>query len=493
MTSPQRIVMVSTAYRTGGAEHSAADLMEELRHRNIECRMFVGSGADARLGLYSIPSGSHRVAAFLSQVGRLVESLDVGPLSNRFSQKLARKARNFSKRFEYPLFAPKSVDYVGPIGSFRLLDSSEPLPDLVHAHNLHGGSPRTYFDLRALPALSARVPFVLSLRDCWTMSGHCAHSFECDRWQIGCGQCPDLGIYPPILTDRTAENWREKRGIYRASKLYVHAISDWVKQRAEKSILADGIRDLRVIHTGIDRSIFSPGEQAPARRRLNLPIGHHILAFVATRPTENCFKDFACLRSCLGRLGTDEKLGPILLVAIGGSAGYERIGSAELVLWSYSADRNRLADLYRSADIYLHAAKADTFPRAVLEALACGTPVIANAVGGIPEQIRSLDVSFRDSVGSHSEETATGILVKARDDAAMAAAVKSLLSNKGLLRMLGAHAAKDAAIRFDLQRQTDKMIDWYKEIIDDFKARHTGTKRHAKPVERDRRVAADAQ
>jgi glycosyltransferase involved in cell wall biosynthesis len=461
--------MLSTAYRTGGAEHSAADLMEELKRRSIECCMFVGIGADAKLGLSSVPPRSPRIAAILSRFAMLVESSIGGPSSNHYGQMLARKVKSLPGRFEYPLIASKSADYVGPIGSFRLLDPREPLPDLLHAHNLHG-VPRTYFDLRALPDLSARVPFVLSLRDCWTMTGHCAHFFECNRWQTGCGRCPDLGIYPPIRKDRTAENWREKRRIYRASKIYVHAISDWVKQRAEKSILADGIRDLRVIHTGIDRSIFSPGEQAISRRRLNLPIGHRILAFVAKQPTENHFKDFACLRSSLERLGSDGNRPPTLLVAIGGSTGVERIGSAELIVWPYSADRNHLADLLRAADIYVHAAKADTFPRAVLEALACGTPVVATAVGGIPEQVRSLDVPFRANVNSHSDQTATGILVKAQDDSAMAAAVELLSSNQCLLRKLSTQAAKDAEVRFDLQHQTDKMIAWYKEIMDDFRA-----------------------
>ena len=55
-------------------------------------------------------------------------------------------------------------------------------------------------------------------------------------------------------------------------------------------------------------------------------------------------------------------LGPITLVAIGGNdEARQRAGSAELVFWPYSADRNRLADLYRAADISLHAARVDTF------------------------------------------------------------------------------------------------------------------------------------
>src|SRR3990172_6801419 len=76
-------------------------------------------------------------------------------------------------------------------GTAALLELPGRTPDALHLHNLHGG----YFDLRALPALTARVPAVLSLHDAWLLSGHCAHSFDCGRWETGCGECPALWIY----------------------------------------------------------------------------------------------------------------------------------------------------------------------------------------------------------------------------------------------------------------------------------------------------------
>jgi glycosyltransferase involved in cell wall biosynthesis len=373
------------------------------------------------------------------------------------------------RRVEYPFFAPRSADYRGPVGSWRLLAGKEPLPDILHAHNLHSGGPRGYFDLRALPDLSARVPFVLSLRDAWTIAGHCAHSLGCDRWRTGCGRCPDLTIYPAIPSDRTAKNWEAKREIYRRSRLYVHAVSNWVKELAEQSMLSAGIRDLRVIHTGIDRSIFRPGDRAAARRRLGLPLEGRLLAFAANREKQNPFKDFACLRACLARLGADRDIGPITLVAAGGKASHERFGSAEILSWPWVADRHRLADLYRAADISLHAVKADTFARVVLESLACGTPVVATAVGGIPEQIRSLCTPFSAGGGKHGEDAATGMLVGGGDDAGMTAAVRLLLDNEPIRLRLGENAAADAADRFDLDRQTDRMLEWYGEVIDDFR------------------------
>ena len=83
----------------------------------------------------------------------------------------------------------------------HLLDIISPKADILHLHNLHGH----YFDLRQLPYLTHHLPTVLSLHDAWLLSGHCAFSFDCDRWRIGCGHCPDLTIQPPIRKDSTAE------------------------------------------------------------------------------------------------------------------------------------------------------------------------------------------------------------------------------------------------------------------------------------------------
>ena len=119
-----------------------------------------------------------------------------------------------------------------------------------------------------------------------------------------------------------------------------------------------------------------------------------------------------------------------------------------------------VAAYYQAADLYIHAAVADTFPRAVLEALACGVPVVATGVGGIPEQIRSLN----DTIGPEANE-ATGIIVPPGDVQAMTQAVERLLADDPLRRMLGVHAAADARARFDLQQQVEGYLSWYESLI----------------------------
>ena len=89
----------------------------------------------------------------------------------------------------------------------------------------------------------------------------------------------------------------------------------------------------------------------------------------------------------------------------------------------YRADIGEVAAYFQAADVYLHAAKAETLPTTILEALASGLPVVATAVGGIPEELRSLsDVPGAWSGTSHARSEATGVLVATGDAVGMGAA-----------------------------------------------------------------------
>lgn len=325
--------------------------------------------------------------------------------------------------------------------SWRLLDP-EP-PDILHLHSLLGG----YFDLRALPALSRRVPTFVTLHDMWMLTGHCMHSFDCTRWQIGCGHCPYPETYPAIKRDATAGNWQRKRLIYERSRLFVTTPSRWLMDKVDQSMLAPGIVQQRVIPNGVDTEVFTPGDQKAARATLGLPQDAIILLFAANNMRRSQFKDFATLRGAIERIGA--RLSDVLLIALGDAAPPERVGGAEIRFVPYQTDARRVADYYRAADLYLHSARVDTFPNTVLEALACGLPVIGSAVGGIPEQI------------VHEE---TGLLVEPGNPAAFADAVVSLLSapeRRLQMRMTGPAYVHS---RFTLRQQVETTLAWYEEV-----------------------------
>ena len=147
----------------------------------------------------------------------------------------------------------------------------------------------------------------------------------------------------------------------------------------------------------------------------------------------------------------------VLFLALGDTAPPEQIGPcASLRFVPHLKNLADVAGYFQAADVYLHAAAADTFPRAVLEALACGTPVVGTNVGGIPEQLRSLET-----------DKPTGILVAPGDPESMALAIEKLLTDEPLRQTLAANAVADARERFDVVHQAHSQLQWYSELIRD--------------------------
>jgi len=324
-------------------------------------------------------------------------------------------------------------------------------PDVVHCHNLHGGwlERGGYFDLRALPWLSRRVPTMLTLHDTWLLSGHCAYTLGCDRWKTGCGRCPDLSIYPALTRDGTAHNWKVKQSIYADSRLYIATPSRWMMRQVEQSMLAPAVVEARVIPNGVDANVFRPGEKGEARASLGLPQDAAVLLFVANAAKQNVFKDYKTVEACTRRVAARFRTRKVLLLVLGQADETLVFDNGEIQWVPFQTQRAVTARFYQAADVYVHAAKSDTFPNTILEALSCGTPVVATAVDGIPEQV---------------EEGRSGFLVPAGDADSMAAHVCRLLSTESLRAAIGRAAAERASRLFGLDKQVDAYLGWYGEM-----------------------------
>jgi glycosyltransferase involved in cell wall biosynthesis len=357
-------------------------------------------------------------------------------------------------------------DFRSP-GSWHLLDLTPKRPNIVHCHNLHGD----YFDLRVLPWLSQQVPVVLTLHDTWLLSGHCYYSFECERWKTGCGRCPDLNIYPAIRRDATAYNWLRKQKIYSKSRLYVATPSRWLMGKVEQSMLGLAVREARVIPNGVDLSIFHPADKQSVRARLRLPQDAKVLLFTAVNARTNQGKDYQTMRAAVGQVAMRLPAQKLIFIALGDEAPTERAGQTEIRFIPYQDNPGFVAQYYQAADLYLHGAKADNFPTTVLESLACGRPVVATAVGGIPEQVKGLDF-FPSGLGTtanrYGKDRATGVLVPLGDVEQMTVAIVQLLTIDSLCRHLGENAARDARERFDLVHQADDYLQWYGQVVEEF-------------------------
>jgi glycosyltransferase involved in cell wall biosynthesis len=339
-------------------------------------------------------------------------------------------------------------DYTAP-GSHRLLQLAPEPPDIVLLHNLHARWTKreAFFDLRFLPQLSRALPVILFPHDPWLLTGHCAHPIECARWRIGCGRCPDLDIYPAIRRDATAANFRRKRKIIERSRLHLAAPSHWLLDMFEQANI-DLIASRR-IRNGVDTERFSPGGRRAARAALGLDPDRRIIMVSGNRLKTNPWKGYGWLVETAERLGRTAKLPAADFLCVGDEGEMMDYGGVRIRFAGFIEDPSRMPAYYQAADIYLHPSRADTAPLSVLEAMASGLPVVATAVGGIPEQV---------------EDGRSGFLAAPGDAETMAARIGQLLADRRRSDSMGKKARARAVKDFDFKRQSFEFIDWMTEL-----------------------------
>jgi glycosyltransferase involved in cell wall biosynthesis len=186
----------------------------------------------------------------------------------------------------------------------------------------------------------------------------------------------------------------------------------WALRRADRVIaVAESLKSdavalgipperVRVIENGIDAGLFRPYDRMAARHALGLPEAAQILVSVGTLAPR---KGFHLVIEALPALA--ERFPEIRFVIVGGAGAEgameeelrrlsERLGVAGRVIFAGPQKRADLAAWYSAADLSVLASAHEGCPNVVLEALACGTPVVATPVGSIPEILSHPDAGL---------------------------------------------------------------------------------------------------
>ena len=437
-----RILQVHTCDFGGGAEGATWDLFQAYREQGLDSWLAVGRKWSNDPDVLVIPNERkpsrwhhfwQKIQMRINQreprepfrsLGRLLRFLE--DPDGVMERKLG------FENFNYP-------------GTWQLLKLPPKPPTIVHCHNLHG----FYFDLRFLPRLSQQIPILVNLHDTWLLTGHCAHFMDCERWKTGCGRCPDLTIYPEILRDGTSFNWRRKRKIYAKSRLYITAPSRWLMDRIKESMLNGVI--YRMIPNSINLNIFKPEDRMLARHLLGLPLNSPIILLSA----HNMFKDLDTMEASLARIKTAKGGEAPLFICLGKRGPEKMLGPGMIQYRGFERDKKKMALYNQAADIYIHAAKAETAAKAIGEAMVSNIPVVATAVGGIPEQI---------------EDGVTGFLVPKADVEGMSKAIQRLLDDDELRSKIGISAGSYARKRFTIDHRVSAFLEFYEEILADWSA-----------------------
>lgn len=215
-----------------------------------------------------------------------------------------------------------------------------------------------------------------------------------------------------------------------------------------------------VAHPGVDLEVFRPGDKSAARATLGLPATEPIVAFVGR---------IQPLKAPDVLLRAAAKLPGVRVVIAGGPSGSSglaepdglvrlaaELGIADRVTFLPPQSREDLATLFRAADLVAVPSYSESFGLVALEAQACGTPVLAAAVGGLP-------VAVRDGV--------TGGLVDGHDIEDWADALDGLLRlGSGPRGWAMRKAAVGHASNFSWERTVDAQLASYSRAIEDFAA-----------------------
>jgi D-inositol-3-phosphate glycosyltransferase len=213
------------------------------------------------------------------------------------------------------------------------------------------------------------------------------------------------------------------------------------------------------INPGVDLSVFQPGSQAAARRQLGLPADGTVLVFAGrVQPLK---APDVVLHAAARMVADDPSLADRLTVAfVGGPSGTGRqdpdgltelagkLGLANLVRLEPPCPQPELAQWYRAATLVMVPSYSESFGLVAMEAQACGTPVVAAAVGGLRTAVRH----------GHS-----GILVDSHDPGHYARAVRELIAAPaGLARL--AQGAREHASRFGWSATVDALLHLYAAV-----------------------------
>ncbi len=413
---PLRVALVHASDLGGGAERSVVTLHRALQSAGHASTLFVGARRTDERGVVQIPyvrglPGSRRLARFVER-------------------QLGWQA------FYNPSFRALDAQLAGQF-------------DVVHFNSLWGAG--AYADITALPAITRQVPGVVTMRDEWLVTGHCAYFHGCERWRSGCGSCPDLGLAPAIERDGTASNWKRKRRALQASRLHVVAISEHLKRIAEASPLLAG-KPVSRIYNGIDLNVFRPLPEE-ARQAARAALGFSPsdrLVLIAGQTVEGIRQGIATplAVAALNRLGP---MPDLRVIVVGHSA--ERVAKLlELpaVEIGFTKSTHDMATLFQIADVCLVTSEVEAFGRIGAESQACGTPVVSHAVGGIPEVVV-------DGCG--------GRVVAAGDVAALSAALAELLDDPALRREFGVRGRHYVSARFDQDQVAEQYLSLYRGIV----------------------------
>ena len=308
-------------------------------------------------------------------------------------------------------------------GTRRLLSPPAPADlaevDVVHLHVI-----ADWFDIPGwLETLPCRIGLVIGLHGMWHVTGGCFLYRGCNRYATerhACDPCPILRW--PANRFLAAAAFSRKLRAYQDRRARFVANSRWLAGLAQQSPIVRASGAVRVIPPGVDTAVFKPQDKNVCRKNLGLPAAAFVIVTGATSLTD-ANKNVPWLLEQLSHLPELQKV--IVLVFGEGTAPVP--AGLNVRFTGGVRDRRHLSRLYAAADVFVSASLMETYGLTLVEAMACGTPVVAFRIGGIPESVPDEQV---------------GLLCTPHDGRELLGAVEKLRSSTQVRQKFGSAASE---------------------------------------------------
>lgn len=411
---PLRILLINGSDTKGGAAQVGWSLAHGLRRRGHDVRLVV-----------------HRRSSDAS----FVESAPPDPPATRSASLRSRACHRLGiDRLDLDAAFPRSLGRPF-IEAF----------DVVHLHDF------IRFNYGHLPWLGRIRPLAVTLHSMMFFTGNCLYSFDCDRYRRGCGRCPRFGEWPLDWYHRDGSrlNLLLKRMMLARMRLEVVGVSDWITARAAESRVLFGHR-VRTIRNAADPARFFPVDREAARRELGIPPDARVVLLAVSGNPRDLRKGLDIARDAIPLVTTPR----LFLLPLGVAAATDELAAALGAVPGlpprHAGDDAALRTCYAAADVVWHPSRAETSSMIALEAMACGTPVIAAPSGGVPEVV----------------DESCALLLTENSPEALAAATDRFFRDPGLRGTLHEEALRRATDGAPFERFLDEHESLYREMAD---------------------------